>query len=86
MENHSKRAVRRHHRDRLIAKRKKVIWWAEHTPHGMLANTPCRCSCWMCGNPRKYYKAQWIGRRTIQERKHYQESINERAEEINNEN
>ena len=82
MENHSKRAIRRHHRERLITKRKKVIWWAKDAYSGRLANTPCPCSCWMCGNPRKYYKMTWEASRTIQERKHYQESINERVESI----
>ncbi|MFA5208236.1 MAG: hypothetical protein WC428_06365 [Candidatus Paceibacterota bacterium] len=32
--------------------------------NGRVVNTPTPCSCWMCGNPRKYfYKI------TIQERK-----------------
>ena len=80
MENHSKRAIRRHHQWRLVAKRKKVIWWADHAHSGTLANTPRRCSCWMCGNPRKHYKMTGDYKRTIQERKHYQETIKERVE------
>lgn len=79
MEKNNKRALRRHHRRRLISKREKVIWWAGYSHSGMLANTPCRCSCGMCGNPRKY---GWEPKRSIQERKHYQESIEERKEEI----
>ena len=56
------RALRRHH----TVRRKR---WAErelghmidcHDGRrrrkfvGMLANTPKLCSCWMCGNPRRY--------------------------------
>jgi len=29
---------------------------------GMLAETPTLCSCWMCGNPRRYF-----GQLTLQE-------------------
>lgn len=80
MKDHSKRALRRHHRERLIRKRRRIIWWAEHSHSGVLANTPCPCSCWMCGNPRKYYKGQWGYERTIQERRYFQESIEENME------
>ena len=46
-----KRAMRRHHRERLLNKRKD--YWS----FGYLSlNTPCQCSCWMCGNPRRRHK------------------------------
>jgi hypothetical protein len=31
---------------------------------GLISHTPAVCSCWMCGNPRKYFKEV-----TIQEKK-----------------
>ena len=79
MKNHSKRALRRHHRERLKRKRASY-WWGENDSRklGILASTPCVCSCWMCGSARKYYKMTGEGRLTIQERKFYQESIAER--------
>ena len=63
----SNRAIRRHHRQRLIKR-----WEREHPErHGILravneveyrflharvfSTTRCVCSCWMCGNPRRYY-------------------------------
>ena len=33
-----------------------------------MAQTPTLCSCWMCGNPRK-----WFGLKTIQERRMFQD-------------
>lgn len=55
---------RRHHRERL--KKSRATYWggvsACRTP-GRVIDTPAVCSCWMCGNPRKY-----SGERTIQER------------------
>ena len=36
---------------------------------GMKATTPCRCSCAMCGNPRKYEQGGSDGPLTIQERR-----------------
>ncbi len=58
-----KRALRRHHRDRLLQKRKH--YWSYNNayndtlnveiPHSVI-NTPTPCSCYMCGNPRKYFK------------------------------
>ncbi len=35
--------------------------------HPLLAETPAWCSCWMCGNPRKY-----LGELTIFEMRHVQ--------------
>lgn len=37
---------------------------------GIFANHGCNCSCWMCGNPRKYF-----GELTIQERKAHLDGI-----------
>ncbi|MEM6343146.1 MAG: hypothetical protein AAF927_04675 [Bacteroidota bacterium] len=54
-----RRALRRHHRDRLKQKRKH--YWggdlAENSKSHLLINTPKPCSCFMCGNPRKFAKA-----------------------------
>ncbi|MFK7969671.1 MAG: hypothetical protein AB8F95_04850 [Bacteroidia bacterium] len=67
-----KRAVRRHHRKRLKAKRKQY-WGAEHdvthSPRklGMLVNTPCVCSCHGCGNPRKNWKEETPHERRMHE-------------------
>ena len=82
MKNHSKRALRRHHRDRL--KRKRASYWfgkEDNNPRklGMLVSTPQICSCSGCGNPRRH---KWEDKRTIQERKYFQESIEENMEEV----
>lgn len=57
------RAVRRHHVARLKAKRKNY-WGYRYLDDsmsakrlGMIVQTPCNCSCDMCGNPRKFYGA-----------------------------
>lgn len=52
------RALRRHHYQRL--KRKRRDYYGGYTRHreeaqGKLAGTATVCSCWMCGNPRKYF-------------------------------
>ncbi len=63
MTKNPKRALRRHH----VARRKR--WAARELAHiveghqgrsrrktvGLLAETPKRCSCWMCGNPRRHF-------------------------------
>lgn len=57
-----KRAQRRFHRERIRNKRKSY-WNANDLPNGHLddvrlgivTSTPATCSCWMCGNPRKYW-------------------------------
>jgi len=56
-------ATRRHHISRLRAKRKH--YWSGNNDDrllGALTSTPCPCSCWMCGNPRKNY-----GEKTLKE-------------------
>lgn len=59
----SRRAWRRHHRDRLKQARKG--YWSGPHPEwgaawegrrlGMLAQNPKPCSCWMCGSPRRVH-------------------------------
>lgn len=52
--------------------------WAEEAGIGRgrvfarFADTPKQCSCWMCGNPRRYYKAQMGEKLTLQERRAFQ--------------
>lgn len=67
MEKSKYRALRRHHAARV--KNNRRFYWghgrdlAESPAQwGKVSATPALCSCWMCGNPRKYY-----GDRTIQE-------------------
>ena len=48
------RALRRHHVKRLKNKRCRDLHFAG-IPLGAHVATPARCSCWMCGNPRRFY-------------------------------
>ena len=72
-EKDQKRAIRRHHYQRL-KKNRSVYWgrryeWSDPLDDeelGFLANTPTPCSCYMCGNPRRYWKQV-----TLKERKAY---------------
>jgi len=53
----NKRAIRRYHRQRIISMRyERVVRgaWFVKSP-GRLGKTNTVCSCWMCGNPRKYF-------------------------------
>lgn len=67
------RALRRHHRQRVKNNRKKywTVFPHEESPKrlGIVTTTPCICSCWMCGNPRKYYKNSKVGMKTSEIRK-----------------
>ncbi|AKN44485.1 hypothetical protein BI021_gp146 [Salmonella phage NR01] len=67
------RALRRHHRQRVKNNRKKywTVFPHEESPKrlGIITTTPCICSCWMCGNPRKYYKNSKAGMKTSEIRK-----------------
>ena len=61
------RAYRRHQLER--AKRRVRQYYggvhrADHRRIGWLAHTPTPCSCWMCGNPRRYIRSL-----TLQERR-----------------
>ncbi|MBM4341590.1 MAG: hypothetical protein FJ110_18850 [Deltaproteobacteria bacterium] len=58
-----KRAIRRHDRNRVIHQRLRRKHWHAKSP-GHLSKNNTVCSCWMCGNPRKY-----LGELTIQEKK-----------------
>ncbi len=61
MENYltnQKRSLRRFHERRL--RKKRSLYWGAKTvgnPRliGQCIKTPCICSCWMCGNQRKYH-------------------------------
>jgi len=62
------RAQRRHDRERLKKKRSTYwdyTWYLENNSLGIMLNTPARCSCYMCGNPRRYF-----GEVTMQEKKY----------------
>lgn len=66
---------RRHHRERMIAKRKKQVkelHQGHYRHENYLSKTsPFTCgdsNCAMCGNPRKFF-----GEKTIQERRNLQE-------------
>ena len=71
MSGDTKRALRRHHRKRL--KRKRAGYWYGADENsgpltrrhlGIALATPAPCSCWMCGNPRRYF-----GEKTVQEKR-----------------
>jgi hypothetical protein len=53
----SKRALRRHHRARLRARRQRTLPWVRGDARRLAQaiDTPVPCSCWMCGNPRRYF-------------------------------
>lgn len=59
------RAVRRHHEKRVKTRVASYYGgYAAHDPRalGRLAHSRAPCSCFMCGNPRRY-----LGERTLQE-------------------
>jgi len=63
----SPRALRRHHKGRL--KRRVGDYYGGYARSdaratGRLVHTRQLCSCWMCGNPRRY-----LGETTLQERR-----------------
>lgn len=69
MKEQTNRAERRHHIERL--KQKRRFYWGcardlakEPKQLSMAVDTPTPCSCWMCGNARK-----WFGEATLQERR-----------------
>ena len=57
----SPRSIRRHHVDRLKSSR-RYFWGHKRDLSqdaraiGMVVNTPNPCSCYMCGNPRRFFK------------------------------
>jgi len=53
-----KRAFRRHHSFRVKQNYKRKIYWLDKSNErmvGIVSKTPRLCSCWMCGNSRKYF-------------------------------
>lgn len=68
------RALRRHHAARLKAKRARYWGNSDKTPRllGLLSQTPALCSCYGCGNPRRFF-----GELSISEVREAQHSIAE---------
>lgn len=68
MFKNTKRAERRHHYRRLKKARVDYHYWGRGTAlmswtkaHlGMAVETPCSCSCPMCGNPRKHFSQRTL--------------------------
>lgn len=65
-----RRSVRRHHAGRLKKSRRHYWGGISGDPGraGVVVNTPTPCSCYMCGNPRKYFNEK-----TVQERRLFQD-------------
>ncbi|WP_085552125.1 hypothetical protein [Azospirillum agricola] len=61
MSKEMKRARRRQDRARMLARAKRYYPGQRHQ---RLADNLASCSCWMCGNPRR-----WHGEVTMQERR-----------------
>jgi hypothetical protein len=65
--------------DRARIKHNRQFWWGRKLEHGRelgaVIDTPTPCSCWMCGNPRRYLRE-----RTIQEQRWFQEVDDEGGE------
>ena len=67
------KAWRRHQEEKKKSKIQKIFnfgnWWSLNDDDskrliGVRAHSPKLCSCWMCGNPRKYFNEK-----TIQEKR-----------------
>jgi hypothetical protein len=74
-----KRALRRHHRERMIQRAMHSLALSHEEDWGKRRecavawyNNLAKCSCWMCGNPRKY-----AGRVTVQEKRQLQAALAE---------
>jgi hypothetical protein len=60
----------RHHAARVKANRERDRYTGSTSSRNpKIYRTPTPCSCWMCGNPRK-----WFGLKTIQERRMFQDA------------
>lgn len=69
-----KRALRRHHRQRIIRKFQRIYknWdyenWEENGLH-TASRGSIRCGCWMCKNPRRLPGQTYNERYKVQERR-----------------
>ena len=52
------RAERRHRTFKIHARRECVLSCVHKYVDPILLETPALCSCWMCGNPRKYNRGK----------------------------
>jgi hypothetical protein len=64
------RALRRHHEER-IKRRVKEYYSGVHKDDarrvGQMAHARKLCSCWMCGNPRRYFNEPTLQERPLPE-------------------
>lgn len=63
------RAQRRHDDQRVRDKRSKISWAKNGSDKllGKLLHTAALCTCWMCGNPRKYFKEKTLQEKSFDE-------------------
>jgi hypothetical protein len=65
------REDRIHHKERLIDKRRfhwgQDLKYDQNDKAKMVIDTPTPCSCWMCGNPRKYFKQKTLQEKSFDE-------------------
>jgi hypothetical protein len=58
-----------HHKERLKANRRfhwgQDLLFDKNDKAPMVVDTPTPCSCWMCGNPRKYFKQKTLQEKTF---------------------
>ena len=80
----SKRAIRRHHIQRRKAKVSKyyLAQFFEDSElfKSIYHSTVTRCSCYMCGNPRKYFSGH--ERFTMQERKNNAKWLVDKVDDV----
>jgi hypothetical protein len=87
----TKRALRRHHRQRMIrhALRSYAIGYCflgdddekrefREERARRLHDYLTKCSCWMCGNPRKFFKEVTVQEKRLAEAARYELSVNGR--------
>jgi hypothetical protein len=77
------RSERRHHHNRMLDKVKNFWWLKSKFWHGTeeerdlhlkkVAENRQKCSCHVCGNPRKYWKEETMQEKRIKEYERYEE-------------
>lgn len=81
LDKDKKRSLRRHYKNRMKTKAKKIYHWLKPEQAIKSADHLKVCSCYMCGNPRKFKEGP-----TIQELRHTPPSSNGRTPDSDSEN